>query len=319
VDLRHPQGTQDILSGVDLELRKGMRLVIRGPNGAGKSTLLAALAGKLALGGGTRHADERLRLGVFAQDLAQELPQEQGAYEYVAAAVRADDPSIENARIRTVMGSLGLTGEKATRRIGALSGGEKARVALAVFCLIPCNLVLFDEPSNHLDAVAIEALLAALEEYEGIVVVISHDRSFCEALRCSHVAYVANGAVSVQERELRPADFSETDRGVANIDADAAAKAGPPRDPAAEKAARAAERQLQKAISQAPKKMQQVEAQIEELEAELARLDSEMLAVGADASKALELSQQQQQVQARVGELYTQWEELEALLASPAA
>ena len=111
------------------------------------------------------------------------------------------------------MGSLGLTGEKATRRIGALSGGEKARVALAVFCLTPCNVVLFDEPSNHLDVFAIEALVSALDEYEGCLVVISHDRAFCEAIRCSHVAYVANGRVSVEERELRPSDFRRERQG----------------------------------------------------------------------------------------------------------
>lgn len=151
-NLRHPQGTQDILTAVGLELRKGMRLVVRGPNGAGKSTLLRALAGTLPLiYGGERVADDRLELGVFAQDLAQELPQDVGAYEYVANSVRAGDPSIEDTKIRTTMGSLGLTGEKATRLIGALSGGEKARVALATFCLTPCNVVLFDEPTNHLD------------------------------------------------------------------------------------------------------------------------------------------------------------------------
>ena len=91
--LRHAQGTQDILTGVDLELSKGMRLVVRGPNGAGKSTLLHALAGTLPLGSaGERQADERLRLGVFAQDLTQELPQDRGAYEYVAVCAARFEP-----------------------------------------------------------------------------------------------------------------------------------------------------------------------------------------------------------------------------------
>ena len=101
------------------------------------------------------------------------------------------------------MGSLGLVGDKATRRIGDLSGGEKARVALATFCLQPSNVLLLDEPTNHLDAEAIAALLEAIDEYEGAIVVVSHDRAFCEAIACTHVGYVANGACIVEERSLR--------------------------------------------------------------------------------------------------------------------
>ena len=106
-----------------------MRLVVRGPNGAGKSTLLRALSGQLQLEAGERRVDEeRLRLGVFAQDLAQELPQGLTALEYVAATVRERDPSVNDEACRSVMGALGLVGDKALRRIGDLSGGEKARV-----------------------------------------------------------------------------------------------------------------------------------------------------------------------------------------------
>jgi hypothetical protein len=142
------------------------------------------------------------------------------------------------------MGALGLTGPKATRPIGTLSGGEKARVALATFCLTPHNLLLLDEPTNHLDQEAIASLLDALERYQGkhlaqlaekknimifmfdiffkiksthiyigAVLVVSHDRSFCEAVKCTHVAYVSGGTCTVEERSLREADWSETDKG----------------------------------------------------------------------------------------------------------
>ena len=189
------------------DVLKGMRLILRGPNGAGKSTILKALSGQLALGDGERFADERLELGVFAQDLAQDLPQEMGAVEYVAQTVRAADATITEERCRTVMGTLGLIGEKATRKIGALSGGEKARVALAAFCLTPCNVILLDEPTNHLDVEAIDALLVAISKYTGAVVVVSHDRAFCEAIEATHVGYVANGQIDVEERTLRESDF----------------------------------------------------------------------------------------------------------------
>jgi ATPase subunit of ABC transporter with duplicated ATPase domains len=111
------------------QVRRGQRIILRGPNGAGKSTLLKALSGTLPLAAGTRLEDDRLRLGVFAQDLAQELPQAEIALSYVARSVRQYDPSVTEERCRTIMGSLGLIGDKGIRPIGALSGGEKARVA----------------------------------------------------------------------------------------------------------------------------------------------------------------------------------------------
>jgi ABC-type cobalamin transport system ATPase subunit len=163
-----------------------MRVVIRGPNGAGKvlhafmyspaerrtypssflffpplffsflispppqitfqSTLLKALTGALPLARGSRFEDERLSLGMFAQDLAQELPPLAVAVDYVTSVARQHDSLITDAQARSVMGSLGLSGAKATRPIGTLSGGEKARVALATFCLTPHNVLLLDEP-----------------------------------------------------------------------------------------------------------------------------------------------------------------------------
>ena len=216
-NIRHPLGSVDIISGAQLEVLKGMRLILRGPNGAGKSTILKALAGKIPVGAGQRLEDDRLELGFFAQDLAQDLPQDMAACEYVADTVRSADPSITDESCRTIMGSLGLIGEKATRLIGSLSGGEKARVALATFCLTPCNVILLDEPTNHLDVDAVAALLEAIGKYEGAVVVVSHDRAFCEAIEATHVGYVADGKISVAERTLRETDFSEEDRGVVNV------------------------------------------------------------------------------------------------------
>jgi ABC-type multidrug transport system ATPase subunit len=202
-----------VVKDVNLKVTKGMRLLIRGPNGAGKSTLLKAITGALPLASGTRTTDDRLSLGLFAQDLAQELPGDTAAVDYVTDVVRRYDALIPDTLARSVMGALGLTGPKATRPIGTLSGGEKARVALATFCLTPHNLLLLDEPTNHLDQGAIESLLDALERYEGAVLVVSHDRSFCEAVKCTHVAYVSGGTCTVEERSLRESDWSETDKG----------------------------------------------------------------------------------------------------------
>ena len=104
--------------------------------------------------------------------------------------VRQKDPTISDETARKALGALGLTGEKSLRKVGHLSGGEKARVALASFVLIPHNLLLLDEPSNHLDVTTLKVLTAALRKFEGSVVVISHDRAFLEELEPTHVVTV---------------------------------------------------------------------------------------------------------------------------------
>ena len=172
-DVAHAEGATPILRGVDLEVARGQRVILRGPNGAGKSTLLKALSGALPLAAGSRAVDERLRLGVFAQDLAQELPQDRGAYEYVAETVRGDDPSIEDTRIRTVMGSIGLTGEKATRRIGSLSGGDMIDLLASAIGMIrkdcEAKAALLEETVKALEEAdpAAAALRAKLEKSDG--------------------------------------------------------------------------------------------------------------------------------------------------------
>ncbi len=312
--IRHPQGSTDVLPSASLAVTKGMRLVVRGPNGAGKSTLLKALAGTLELRSGSRSTDERLSLGVFAQDLAQELPQRDVALEYVERAASSSSGTVTAERCRNVMGALGLRGDAATRRIGDLSGGEKARVALATFCLTPCNLVLLDEPTNHLDVDAIQALLDALDSYTGAVVVVSHDRAFCEAVRCTHVAVVADGALLLEERELRDGDWNEG-RGLVNANAaelDARADAATERELA--RIAAQADRAAQKRRSAAPKRIAKLEQSIAEVEDEMGRVDSDMMSAGSDASRALELSARRSELATSLDAMYAEWEELEAML-----
>lgn len=138
-----------LVSNVNLEITKGMKLLIRGPNGAGKSTCLHSIRGTLPLLGGSRTASPDLRLGMFTQDLAQELDVNARAVDLVTAYARTGidgDITVSDQEARSAMGRLGLRGEKPLRRIGDLSGGEKARVALAMFALKPSNVYCLDEP-----------------------------------------------------------------------------------------------------------------------------------------------------------------------------
>ncbi|EJK47369.1 hypothetical protein THAOC_33910, partial [Thalassiosira oceanica] len=142
---------EPLLRNISLKIPRGMKLLLRGPNGAGKSTLLKALRGNVEsmIQEGTRSENEKLRLGVFTQDLAQELDKEARAVDLVTTYARTGDDgdiTVTDEMARNVMGSLGLGGEKPLRQIKALSGGEKARVALSMFALKPSNLLMLDEP-----------------------------------------------------------------------------------------------------------------------------------------------------------------------------
>lgn len=212
-----------ILRG-SIKLERGQRVVVLGPNGAGKSTLLKSLAGTLPLVGGSRVMGERVSLGVFSQDLAQELPDELSALDYVLASAREDDPLLKEEKARQALGALGMSGQMALRLIGSLSGGEKARVALAAFVLRPRNVLLLDEPSNHLDVGAVNALTDGLQDWDGALLAVSHNKEFCERLSPTHIVRVKNGEMTMENcYGLTAADFEHE---VVTGDATALAAAG---------------------------------------------------------------------------------------------
>lgn len=202
-----------ILSG-SLTLSREMRVVVLGPNGAGKSTLLKSIAGTMALVAGAREiCDDRVKLGVFSQDLAQYLPKDASCLEYVMDVARQDDPLMREEKGRAALGALGITGTMALRKIGSLSGGEKARVALAAFVLQPRNCLLLDEPSNHLDVGAVKALTDGLQGWDGCLFAVSHNKSFCESLNPTHVVRVKNGAFVLENcYGLTDADFEHEEQ-----------------------------------------------------------------------------------------------------------
>jgi ATP-binding cassette subfamily F protein 3 len=212
-----------LLTDIDLSITRGMKLLLRGPNGAGKSTLLKALRGNAPemIMAGSRTENDRLRLGVFTQDLAQELDTARAVDLVTAYAREGSDGNIlvSDEQARSVMGRLNLGGDKPLRKVGELSGGEKARVALAMFALKASNLLILDEPTNHLDVGCIDALANALNGWggkDGAVVVISHDREFCERVGFTHVGTVDKGCLRVEQRSMQESDWTMYDIGAAN-------------------------------------------------------------------------------------------------------
>eukprot|EP00793_Prasinoderma_coloniale_P003487 PRCOL_00006723-RA len=187
-----------VLRDVSFTLERHMRVAVLGPNGAGKSTLLHSLAGRLPLHGGSTSRGEGAEIGLFTQDLAQDLPMEECAADYVLGCMPVGALTYQEAR--NACGGLGLAGDSASRPLNQLSGGEKARAALAAFVVTPHTTCLFDEPSNHLDPPAIEALAKGLYDYGeagGCVVVSSHAEAFMRALQPTHVLRVGNGTATL--------------------------------------------------------------------------------------------------------------------------
>jgi ATP-binding cassette, subfamily F, member 3 len=173
-DVDHAYGTLQVYRGLNFEAERGQRVVLVGPNGAGKSTLLKLLAGVLPLQNGERILGHNVAAGYFAQHRVEQLNGRSTVLE--AAQDLPNRPGEQLAR--TVLGSFLFRGDDVFKPVAVLSGGEKSRLALARLLLDPPNLLLMDEPTTHLDIPSIDALIGALEQYEGTVIFISHDVHF---------------------------------------------------------------------------------------------------------------------------------------------
>ncbi len=171
-------GEQVIFDGLDLLIRRRERWCIMGVNGAGKSTLLKMVAGALEPDAGEVKIGASVQLGYFAQHAMELLT----ADSTVLETVQASFPLAGLGVLRTLLGAFGFSGDAVEKRCEVLSGGEKARLVLAMMLYDPPNLLVLDEPTNHLDLDTKQMLVRALRNFEGTMLFVSHDRSFLGAL-----------------------------------------------------------------------------------------------------------------------------------------
>jgi ATP-binding cassette subfamily F protein 3 len=186
-----------VLSGVNLTLRPGARLGLLGPNGAGKSTLVKVLAGALDPVEGHRHEGRGLATGYFAQHQLEQLRESESPLQHLVRI----DPQAREQTLRDYLGGFDFRGGMADAPVAPFSGGEKSRLALALIVRRAPNLLLLDEPTNHLDLEMRHALTKALAEYEGSLVLVSHDRALLRTV-CDAFLLVADGRAEEFDGDL---------------------------------------------------------------------------------------------------------------------
>jgi ATP-binding cassette, subfamily F, member 3 len=171
-------GNLDVLNQVDLKLDRGERVAFVGQNGQGKTTLAKILIGDLPYTEGGMNLGHNVQVGYYAQNQAETLYKDNTLLE----TMEMHSPPEMRTRLRAILGAFMFSGDDATKKVSVLSGGERARLALACLLLRPFNLLLLDEPTNHLDMISKEVLKEALMQYDGTLIVVSHDREFLAGL-----------------------------------------------------------------------------------------------------------------------------------------
>ena len=190
-------GGAPVLANVEWSILAGARIGLLGPNGAGKSTLLKAVAGVLAPLAGERLAHQNLRIGYFAQHQVEALRGDDSSLGHLQRL----EPSTREQALRDYLGGFDIRGDTATAPVARLSGGEKARLTLALIVRQRPNLLLLDEPTNHLDIEMREALTEALQDYDGALVVVAHDRHLLRAT-ADELWIVAEGRIAPFDGDL---------------------------------------------------------------------------------------------------------------------
>ena len=338
-ELEKSYGERRVLAGVNLKVQRGERIGIIGVNGAGKTTLLRMMAGEIEISGGKIVVGSNVQLGYYAQHHAESLTRDATILQEVSSI----DPSAGPTRVRSVLGAFLFSDDDVEKKIGVLSGGERARVALARLLIKPGNLLLMDEPTNHLDLASAEELASSLEGYDGTLIFVSHNRAFVKRL-ATRIWNVADGTVETYPGTLDEYMDTCRQRQIAE-EAAASGIAAPAPKPSAPKPSAPAKPSVQNpekksapqqptaaaapkpAAAPAPEKPKGSKNRIAKLEREIAELEtkigalesaqkerSDLLAdptVYADKAQSTKLLEEFRKEQPELEKLTARWEQLQ--------
>lgn len=327
-DIHFAYGEQPVYQGLNFEVERGQRTVLVGPNGAGKSTLLKLLAGQLTAQSGERLVGHNVNVGYFSQNRVEMLdPFRTVLQEGLAVEARPPEQFVRN-----ILGSFLFSGEAVDKPVAVLSGGEKSRLALAKLLLDPPNFLLMDEPTTHLDIPSIDALVGALEQFEGTLVFISHDVHFIRAL-AKQVVRISAGELTSYAGDYQ---YYLDKTGATNARTALVAgqmltdlRAGESTDSGEkkgekifltreEKKAAAAAREAQQVLKRAQKKkVDDLEAKVLKVEARAAELTAELEKPETyeKSGRAMDLNRDLMRVQDDIARLTAAWEHEAEVLA----
>lgn len=271
-ELRKDYGTHTVFRDVQLTIHRGEKVAFVGKNGEGKSTLVKCIMGEIPYEGKLT-LGHQVQIGYFAQNQAQLLDENLTVFDTIDRVAVGDI----RTKIRDILGAFMFGGEASEKRVGVLSGGERSRLAMIKLLLEPVNFLILDEPTNHLDMRSKDVLKKAIQEFDGTVIVVSHDREFLDGL-VSKVYEFGGGAVrehmggiydflqkknlsSLQELSTRTSTPKETPKEVTNED---------------NKRSYEEQKELQKKIRKAEKSLEDIEERIATAEEKLAQIEAEM-------------------------------------------
>ena len=317
-------GDRAVLDDLSIQVRRGDKIGIIGVNGAGKTTLLRMMAGELPVSAGDIVLGGKAKLGYYAQHHADALNRDLSVYDSVAQV----NPNAPPARVRSVLGAFLFSGDDVDKPVSVLSGGERARVALARLLIDPGNVLLMDEPTNHLDLDSSDALAQSLAAYDGTLVFVSHNRSFIRTL-ATKIWNVADGSVETYPGTLDEYIYSCQERTEGEsppIAVDTSAPAPVKRSRAEDKEAKRRQAELRnrryRELKPLREKVERLESRITKLESQQAER-SELLSdpkVYEDAKQRNELLSSFQKAADKIEELTARWEsateELESVEAT---
>jgi ATP-binding cassette, subfamily F, member 3 len=297
-----------LLTDFDARLMRGDVVGLVGPNGAGKSTLLRAIMRDWPLAAGELRVPDSVHIAHYRQDLAQ-VPADETLYDIIAHL----RPHWGRGPIQGHLGRFGFSGDSVQRRAGTLSGGERARVALAMMMLSGANLLVFDEPTNHLDVESIEALEDAIEEFDGTVLLVSHDRALLRALTTRvwilHDRRITDFPGTFEEWETASRERAHA-AAVAAAEEEALRKVKDrkhtrrPEDDRQRK--QAARRSAERAVAEAEAQVGTWEKAVDKLRTELE--DPHLYLTSDGARRAAELGRELEAARQRLDEAFARWE-----------
>ncbi|WP_010651729.1 ABC-F family ATP-binding cassette domain-containing protein [Oceanobacillus massiliensis] len=304
LSLRYEDDQEPIFSNIRLDVNRGERIALVGPNGVGKTTLLKAILGKLKINSGTIQLGTNVEVGYYDQEQA-----ELNSTKTILQELWDDYPTINEKDIRTILGNFLFSGDDVLKPVHTLSGGEKARLALAKLKMQKANLLILDEPTNHLDIDSKEVLEAALNDFPGTILFVSHDRYFINKIT-DQVAEMQRDGITMYlgdydyylEKKEEEAELQRLQQEKETIIPDEKKKLSFKEG-----------KQLQSEKRKIQRRITELEENIEVLELEVSSLEEEMTKpeIYQDHEKSLELTQKVSDRKLEIEQLMDQWTTLQ--------